>query len=94
MADRHAESYQDPGKFGGVDWPSQDAEAVTPSNTVDLVNVSRALYIGGAGTVVVNMAKSGTIISFVGVPAGTVLPIRVSRVRATGTTATNIVSLD
>ena len=72
--------------------PARTAEAVTPSDSVDLTYVSRALYIGVAGDIVVNMKDIGTSITFKAVPVG-ILPIRVSRVLSTGTTATNIVSL-
>jgi hypothetical protein len=68
--------------------------AVTPSDTVDIRPnvVSDALYIGGAGNLSVVMADGQTT-ALAGVPVGTILPIRVTRVRATGTTATNIVAL-
>lgn len=73
--------------------PAYSAAAVTPSDTVDLTNVTRGLYIGTAGNVSVNMYESGAAVVFTGVPAGTVLPIRVTRVLATNTTASNIVAL-
>lgn len=77
-----------------AEWgPASNAVAVTPSDSTDLTYTTRALYVGGAGTVVVNMNDTGSSISFVAVAAGSVLPIRVDRVRATGTTATNIVAL-
>lgn len=68
------------------------AVAVTPSDTVDLTYVSRELYVGGAGNVTAIMAD-GTTVLFSTVPAGTRLPIRVSRVKATGTTATLMVAI-
>lgn len=64
---------------------------LTPSDSTELA-VTRGLYIGGAGDVKVDMAVQGTV-TFVGVLAGSLLPIQVKRVYATGTTATNIVSL-
>lgn len=73
--------------------PAQNAEVVTPHDSDTLAQVSRALYIGVAGDVTVQMAGTGTAILFKSVPAGTVLPIRVTRVNATGTTATTMVSL-
>lgn len=77
--------------------PALDAEAVTPSDGTDLVAVSRALWIGGAGTLTVVMAGSkgnpGATILISGISAGTLLPLAVSRVKATGTTATLIVAL-
>lgn len=72
--------------------PATGGEAVTPSDSADLTNESRGLYVGGAGNVAVTM-KDGTPLTFVGVPAGSLLPIRVSRVKATNTTATSIVAL-
>ena len=68
------------------------AEAVTPSDTTKLSAVTRALYVGGAGNVAVLMADGSTA-TFVGVPAGSVLPIRVQRVNSTNTTATSMVGL-
>jgi len=73
--------------------PANSAQAVTPSDTVDLTNVSRGLYIGGAGNLYVNMRDTGTNVAFIGVLAGSVLPIRVSRVYSTSTTATGILAL-
>ncbi len=73
--------------------PANSAEAVTPNDSTDLTNVSRALYIGGAGNVYVDMRDTGTNIAIIGATAGSVLPLRVSRVYSTNTTATNIVAL-
>lgn len=68
-----------------------DAAAVTPADDGAL-RVTRALYVGGAGNVKVDMTLGNTV-TFVGVVAGTILPIQVSRVYNTDTTATNIVAL-
>lgn len=73
--------------------PARNAETVTPSDTLDLPDVTRGLYVGGSGDVKVNMADTGAAVVFVLVPAGTLLPVRVSRVLATGTTATDMVAL-
>lgn len=72
--------------------PFTNAAAVTPSDTLDLADVTQALYVGGAGNVVVIM-QGGQTVTFSGVPAGTTLDIRVSRVKATSTTATLILAL-
>lgn len=76
-----------------MDHPASNAEVVVPDNTNTLTKVSRAIYVGVAGDVSVQMAKTGTAIVFKAVPAGSILPIRVTRVNLTGTTATNMVSL-
>jgi hypothetical protein len=73
--------------------PGYDAAAVTPADGTDLNPYARALYIGVTGDVTVDMASGlETTILFKAVPVG-MLWIRVKRVRATGTTATNIVAL-
>lgn len=72
---------------------ARNAAAVTPHNTNALPLVSKALYVGGAGNVVCRLIDDAGDVTFVGVPAGAILPIRVSHVRATGTTATDIVNL-
>ena len=72
--------------------PAHHAVAVTPNDGSDLTDTTRALYVGAAGDVKVDMYGSGTV-TFVGVTAGSVLPVRVDRVYSTGTTATSIVAL-
>ena len=71
--------------------PAQDAAVVTPSDTADQGNV-RGLYIGGAGNVSV-VTAAGDPCLFKAVPVGLILPVRCTKVRSTGTTATNIVAL-
>ena len=66
--------------------------AVTPHDTDLLAQQARALYIGGAGNVVLK-DPDGVSATFVGVLAGTILPIQTSRVMSTSTTATNIVAI-
>lgn len=72
--------------------PAMEAAAVTPNDSTDLPNgICRALYIGGAGSVVVDTANS-TSVTFAGLTAGSILPLNVKRVR-TASTATSIVAL-
>lgn len=59
------------------------AAAVTPSDTVDLTNVTLALMnVGTAGAASVIMQDGQTV--SVNFPVGVMIPIRVTRVRATG----------
>lgn len=67
------------------------AVAVTPSDTVNLANPS-VIYVGVGGTVRVLTAQ-GEDTTFVGVPAGFVVPVQVLRVYSTNTTATNMVAI-
>lgn len=68
-----------------------DGFAITPSDSVDLADYPRAIYIGGAGNITMTLA-SGDVV-FTGILAGTVLAVRPSRIKATGTTATAMVGL-
>lgn len=77
---------------GVLQAPGSHAETVVPHDVNELAIVSRGLYVGVAGNVAVLMADDSTA-TFVGVLAGTLLPIRIKRVNATNTTATNMVAL-
>lgn len=77
---------------GGSVAVANDATDITPHNTNELDPNPFALYIGGFGDVEVITAKGNTKI-FYNVPAGRILPIRVTHVKAANTTATNILGL-
>lgn len=76
----------------GIDGPARNAAAVTPSDGTDLATAARGLWVGGAGNIALTMV-GGQDVTFTGVPAGTILPICVSRVKSTSTTATTILAL-
>jgi len=78
--------------MSGVGEPASNAEDVTPDDGSDLATVSRALYIGMSGNLTVVMAGEQTVM-FAGVPSGTFMPIRVKRVKASGTSASQIINL-
>lgn len=71
--------------------PATHAAAVTPSNST-VLPATRGLFVGGAGTIVATMDGNGASVTFTGVVAGSILPIRVTKVGA-DSTATNIVAL-
>lgn len=77
---------------GNLHAPAWGAAAVTPHDTNELPIYSRQLYIGGAGNVEVVMVSGETVI-FPSVPAGTELAIRCKIVKASGTSATDIVAM-
>ena len=67
--------------------------AVTPNDGADLgLGECRALYAGGSGDVSI-VDLTGETVVFVGVLAGSILPVQTARVNATGTTASDIVAL-
>lgn len=74
-----------------LDSPAAYAASVTPNDSTDLAASSRALYIGTSGDVKVTTV-GGNDVTFANVPVG-VLPIRVKRVWATGTSATGIIAI-
>lgn len=67
--------------------PGSNAEAVTPSDST--IIYSRGIWVGTGGNLAVTM-YGGTTVTFANVPAGTLLPIKVSKVMLTGTTASDI----
>lgn len=71
--------------------PAWDAVPVVTSDAT-VIPIARSLYIGGTGDLVVRMADSGNVVTFKSVPVG-IFPIQVDMVKATLTTATNIVAL-
>jgi hypothetical protein len=71
--------------------PATTARAVTPSDSTTLGGC-RALWVGGAGNLTLDFADGATNILMSGVPAGTLLPVAVLKVKA-ATTATLIVAL-
>ncbi len=76
----------------GLTSPAEAAFAVTPADGSDLPRATRALYVGSAGALRVTML-SGETVTFAGMQAGMVYPLRVIRVLATETTAGGIVGL-
>jgi hypothetical protein len=76
----------------GLDTPYRHAAAITPSDTVDLTNVSRAIYVGGAGNIVL-ITQAGETVTITGATVGSVYRIMASRIKSTSTTATNLVAL-
>jgi hypothetical protein len=75
----------------GLEAPATAAEAISPDDSADLPTIPRALYATGAGEVTVTMINGNTVT--LPILAGTPLPVRVSRVWASGTTATGIVGV-
>ncbi|MEQ9146585.1 MAG: hypothetical protein RLO08_19720 [Parvibaculaceae bacterium] len=76
----------------GLESPATKAFAVTPSDVADLPETTRAIYVGVAGDLGLDMKEGGSVV-FQNVAAGSVLAVRAHRVKATGTTADGIVGL-
>lgn len=73
--------------------PATHAALVTPSDSADLATVSRYIAISAAGTLKVTTMGGDTVtIPSGAIAAGQLVPLRVSRVWNTGTSATGIVA--
>lgn len=73
--------------------PSRAPFAVSPSDVQPLPVVPKALYVGTAGDVTLRGIAAGADVVFRNCAAGQILDVRASHVRATGTTAADIVAL-
>lgn len=71
--------------------PASDGFAISTNNSTDFTVQPRGIYVGGAGDVAVILG--GSTLTFVGVVAGSILPISPTRVMATGTSATDLIGL-
>lgn len=70
-----------------------NALQITPNDSVDLPQATRAIYIGGSGTLTVMFNGTNSIVTYPAVAAGSSLPISVRRVYASGTSATGLVGM-
>lgn len=74
----HHESYDEAGLITlGQNIPSQ----------------ARAIYVGGAGNIMMVVRGSGSVVPFMGAVAGTVIPFAPESIESNGTNATNLVWL-
>lgn len=71
-----------------------NAVAVNISVTNHQFSRPGCLYAGVAGNIVVDVAGIGTQVTFKGVGAGTILPVFVTRVYKSNTTATDMLMLE
>lgn len=76
----------------GQNTTSFSSAAVVTKSDSTFINFT-ALFVGGAGNVAVAL-QDGTVVTFTGVLAGTILPIAGSKVMSTNTTATNMVAMN
>ena len=78
-----------------------NAQVITPDNATDLAQFTRAIWVGGVGNLGVQMVTNPDDVAanvennvvFTAVPTATLMKIRVKKVFAANTTATNLVAL-
>jgi len=71
--------------------PFEKFVAISPSDTVDLTTPTNYILVGGAGDLVI-IDMAGNTVTLKGLLAGTIYPIKCTRVKSTDTTATNLVA--
>lgn len=81
------------GVVDSVSAPARRAAAVVPSDTQALVEVPKALFVGSGGSIVMRGIGGSADQLWKNVADGTLLPFRAEYVRATGTTAADILAL-
>lgn len=73
--------------------PATRAVAVTPHDTNPLPDIPKGLFVGSGGTIAMRGLNGTSDQSWKNIPAGTILPFRAQYVRATGTSAADILAL-
>jgi hypothetical protein len=77
----------------GATGPAIGAQAVTPNDSADLpFSPARAIYVGVGGDISVVFEPGSAAVTYSNLPAGFKIYGFVTRVRSTGTSATNIVA--
>lgn len=76
----------------GLTAPADKYFAITPHDSTNFSVSTRGIYVGGAGNLVA-VDEDGNAVTFTGLLAGVVYPIRCKRVNSTSTTCTSLVGL-
>ena len=84
---------QDEWSTQSLEGPARRAFAITPTDATLFENFTRAIYVGAAGNITLQMVGGSGNTLFSNVPAGTVLPIQAKGVDSTGTTASLLIGL-
>ena len=90
MSDRFA------GYADSANAPSRRVVALAPSDTADLADTPKGIYVGSGGDVAlvaVDAPAGAAATVFRNLPSGSLLPVRARRVLATGTTAADMLAL-
>ena len=81
------------GAVDSVSAPATRAVAVAPHDVNALADIPKALFVGTGGTLVMRGVNGAADSVWKNVPDGSVLPFRAQFIRATGTTAADILAL-
>lgn len=75
----------------GAHLPSQAPYAIIPSDSQELPIVPKDIYVGGGGGVVLRGVGGDNDVTYRNLPSASYIAVRARYVRATGTTATDLV---
>jgi len=81
---------------GGFGDPGTSIVAVTASDSTDLTGARAFFYTGTAGNVAIKTIhgdSNATAVTITDCPANTIIPIQVTRIMSTNTTATQIYAI-
>ena len=74
--------------------PANDAQAIVPSDSVDLPFPSRAIYVGVGGDIYAALDSCTNVpVLFKAVPQGMILPVVARRIFASSTSASSLLAL-
>lgn len=76
--------------------PARHVATLVPSDTADLTETPKAIYVGTGGDVAliaVDAPTGADRVVFRNLPSGSLLPVRARRVAVTGTTASDLLVL-
>lgn len=74
----------------GANRVPEHAVVITPSDSVDLTNTTRSIWVGVAGNIKVDMMGGETAVTYSNVPVGRFVGA-FTRVYSTGTTASSLI---
>jgi len=73
--------------------PAESCIAITPDDTLLLPVATKAIYVGEGGDVVLVAVGDDLPVTFRNVGSGAILDVRAKAIKATGTTAADMVGL-
>jgi hypothetical protein len=73
--------------------PARASEPITPNNTVQLSSIPKAIYVGSGGSITGQLVGDTEDRTFGGVPTGAILPFQFKLIKASGTSASQIIGL-
>lgn len=79
--------------FAALGRPAFRAEPITTSDTVALTDIPQGIYVGTGGTIVMRGENDTADRTWKNIPAGSIVPFRAAYIRATGTTAADMLAL-